>query len=209
MELGTSFLPLVEEALNERDDLGLESRAALVELKDRMDGEMWKPEVKTHNDLIRSRIARIQRICRTVRNDYRISLSHPKKPSAVDCMGAPADGLVPLASVGSGFPRLTWHPAFGEAGWLQYDFPDKQTINSAEVFWYVAGKSATPESWKVQYQDEEGRWKDVEGAGVYGLESDRWNRVRFDEVETRAVRLAIEMRDDHTAGLYEFRVAKR
>ena len=41
---------------------------------------------------------------------------------------------------------------------------------------------------------------------AYALEADKFNRVKFDEVETKAVRLSIQQSDEGTAGVHEFRV---
>src|SRR5215471_16216020 len=52
-------------------------------------------------------------------------------------------------------PVFTWSPARGTTQWVQYTFPEEETIDRSEVFWTVP-----PQSWRVLYQD--GRaWKEV------------------------------------------------
>ena len=61
-------------------------------------------------------------------------------------------------------------------------------------------------SWKVSYLTPGGVWKDVETKDRYELAPDKFNRVRFKPVETRAVRLTVQL-PEITGGVYEFRVS--
>ena len=56
------------------------------------------------------------------------------------------------------------------------------------------GQCRLPASWRVLYQ-EDGVWKPVWTEQDYGVEKDAWNRVVFETVRTRAVRLEIRSQE--------------
>lgn len=62
-----------------------------------------------------------------------------------------------------------------------------------------------PKSWRVQYRDGGGGWKEVQTKDAYGLKLDTFNEVRYERVTTFAFRLALESTKAHAPVLLEFR----
>ena len=62
-----------------------------------------------------------------------------------------------------------------------------------------------PESWRLLYLDGT-VWKPVLTGSAYGIEKDRYNRVTFQSVETRAMRLEIKLQEEYSAGIHEWRI---
>ena len=195
------------EARNKDPEVALGLAAAI----DHQRKRRVKMAVNVHKNVVRSRVMHIGRIFETRANDYRITSSPVKKPEhPFDEPGAAADGYVALASNHAAVPRWNWYPNRGTSEWLQYDFPRPRVISKADVAWYSAensGSTSLPESWKVLYQDAAGNWKPVEHDGEYPVVPDQYNGVRFKPVTTKAVRLAVELKEGRSAGLHEFRVS--
>ena len=163
-----------------------------------------------HLELVASRVGRIRRIVETHANAYEITTSAKKKLFANDPIGAAADGYFPPKSATSFGPRFTWHPAKGSEEWLRYEFPKPKTISAAEVFWFCPNgkESLVPDSWKVEVLADDGSWDAVNAKGDYKLDIDKLNRVEFDPVSTKAVRLVAKLPDGVTGGVHEFRVVE-
>jgi hypothetical protein len=62
-----------------------------------------------------------------------------------------------------------------------------------------------PQSWRLLYQSGDA-WKPVTGASNYGVEMDRFNRVAFDPVETKALRIEVQLQSGWSGGILEWRV---
>jgi hypothetical protein len=115
------------------------------------------------------------------------------------------DQLEPTNSPDSVTPLFTWPGSHGTREWVEYDFRAPQTISSVEVYWAEQPTVKLPASWTVEYRDGE-QWKDVESFGPFGVAADRFNHVSFAPVTTSALRLAVQLASDATAGIYEWRV---
>ena len=48
-----------------------------------------------------------------------------------------------------------------------------------------------------------GQWQPVSGATAYGCEMDRFNRVTFDPIEVKALRLEVQLQPEWSAGVLE------
>jgi DUF1680 family protein len=143
----------------------------------------------------------------------RPSLAAAAEPSASHChagdkVSALNDGEEPVASDDRKIPRFTWWDHRGTREWVQYDFNQKVKISSVEVYWWderrINAHCRVPESWRVVYQ-KDGGWHPVEGASDRTVGMDRFNRVTFKPVETRAVRLEVQLQAGWSGGILEWR----
>ena len=128
-----------------------------------------------------------------------------KNPS--DSETAVNDGIIPGDP--NTIPRFTWWDHRGTKEWVQYDFPRPERLSSAEVYWWderrINAHCRVPKSWRLLYRTADG-WLPVPGASAYGTEMDRFNRVTFDSVETKSLRLEVELQPEWSGGILEWRV---
>ncbi len=123
-------------------------------------------------------------------------------PSAVNDQSEPRsshDGM-------SGF--FHWWPEKGSTEWVEYAFEKPSQVSQVEVYWLDdtgSGECRVPVSWRVLYKDGE-EWKPVEGAGSYGVEKDRYNKVAFKPVTTSGLRLEVVLPKEWSAGIQEWKV---
>lgn len=138
-------------------------------------------------------------------SQYRVSASHCFDGDTVQALG---DGLEPANSGDQSIPRHTFWPHKGTTEWVQYEFDEPKSINSVAVYWFDdtgRGECRIPKSWKILYR-EENRWREVPSAETPPVTKDAWNRATFDTVETTALRLEIELQDDFSAGILEWKL---
>lgn len=105
-------------------------------------------------------------------------------------------------------PLFHWWPHSGTKEWVAYEFRRHESVSEVEVYWYDDrgwGNCRNPEAWQLSYRDGD-QWNPVEEASDYGVEPDRWNRVTFKPVTTDALRLEVQLRENHSAGILEWRV---
>ena len=204
LALGEDVVPLIEEA--RKKGVGAEAQKALAKISAR-----FKKAERggAQEALVAARVAQIERIFATVERGYTVTSSFDEKVDRHDSLAAVNDGIVPPASANINYPHFRWWPKTGTAEWLQYTFPEARKIGMAEVYWLIDPKryvAFSPKSWSVEYLGEDGAWKAVPTKDTYKVEPDKFNRVRFPEIETTAVRLGLEQEEDVNTGLFEFRV---
>jgi hypothetical protein len=122
--------------------------------------------------------------------------------------GAVHDQMEPRYSIDHDVPFYHWWPHKGTTEWIQYDFPDATEVSTVEVYWFDdtgIGECRVPASWRVLYL-ENGEWKPVWTEQAYGVDKDAWNRVVFETVRTRAVRLEVRSQEGWAGGIHEWRV---
>jgi DUF1680 family protein len=120
---------------------------------------------------------------------------------------APHDQIEPRDSDDHSIPRFTWWDHRGSSEWVQYDFPEPLRLSEAEVYWFDDmghGACRVPGSWKLFYRDGP-TWLPVQTAGPYGVAKDRYNRVKFRPVETRGLRLEVQLQKDFSSGILEWK----
>lgn len=101
-----------------------------------------------------------------------------------------------------------WWPKKGSVEWVQYDLPSAATVSEVSVYWFDdtgQGGCRVPKAWRVLYKHGE-RWVPIEALGPYTTGKDRYNIVQFKPVTTSALRLEVELPDDFSAGIQEWKV---
>ena len=139
----------------------------------------------------------------TLARQSKVSSSTEKMPA----LSAINDRLVPKDENDRSVPYTHWWPKNGTTEWLGYEFPAESTVQSATVYWYDDGPwggCRVPKSWRILYQDGQGKWQPVSGADGYPIDKGSACTVNFDPVKTKAVRLEIVLPDDNSAGLFEW-----
>jgi hypothetical protein len=138
----------------------------------------------------------------TIASTSKVTASGGRHPEAVN------DQLEPESSNDHSIPYFHWWPKKGTTEWIQLDFTEKRRVTQVELYWFDdtgTGGCRVPESWRLLYLDGT-VWKPVRTGDRYAAEKDRFNRIAFRSVETRALRLEIKLQDDYAAGIHEWRV---
>jgi hypothetical protein len=136
------------------------------------------------------------------------------KPSASHCwrddtLSALNDQAEPAASDDTNIPRFTWWDHRGTQEWVQYDFERPTEVSAVEVYWWDERRTGAhcrvPQSWRLLYQTG-GEWRPVSGTAACTTEMDRFNRLAFAPVETKALRLEVQLQTEWSGGILEWRV---
>jgi hypothetical protein len=126
-----------------------------------------------------------------------------------DSIDAVIDGVEPKNSIDHSIPRLTFWNHKGTAEWIAIDFGTTKKISQSSVYWFDdtgKGGCRVPKSWTLSYQDGD-QWKPVKTTELFGVEKDKYNTVQFDTVETRGLRLDIQLQDGMSGGVLEWKYA--
>ena len=137
----------------------------------------------------------------------------PKAPSASHCNPSDTtlalyDGKLPKSSTDADIPRFTWWDHKGSAEWVQYDFEKPKTIKAVEVYWFDdtgKGSCRVPKSWRILYKAGND-WKPVANPSPFEIALDKFNRTTFDPIETRFIRLEVQLQGDFSGGILEWRL---
>ena len=127
--------------------------------------------------------------------------------SRVPALSSINDRLVPKDENDRSIPYTHWWPKNGTTEWLGYEFPAESTVQSATVYWYDDGPwggCRVPRSWRILYQDAQGKWTPVTGADGYPTDKGAACTVNFDPVKTKALRLEVVLPSDNSAGVFEW-----
>ena len=119
------------------------------------------------------------------------------------------DQLEPSDSCDQGIPRFTWWDHRGTKEWVQYDFPSAGKVSAVEVYWFdderIKRHCRAPQSWRLLHKSGDA-WKPVDGASAYGTAIDKYNRVTFAPVETKALRIEVQLKPEWSGGILEWKV---
>ena len=118
------------------------------------------------------------------------------------------DQIEPKSSIDHDNMFFHWWPRKGTLEWVRYDFEKAGEVSQAEVYWFDdtgIGECRLPASWRILYRDGE-EWRQVYTTGTYGVEKDRYNRVVFETVKTDALRLEVQLPEEFSTGIHEWRV---
>jgi len=102
-----------------------------------------------------------------------------------------------------------WWPKKNTLEWIQYDFAKAEKISSSKVYWFDDGPwggCRVPASWRLLYKDTNGGWVPVKNTTNYSVEKDKNNEVRFEPVETTALKMEIQLPVENASGIYEWSV---
>ena len=137
---------------------------------------------------------------------YQATASHCNETDTVEAM---KDDVAPANSNDQGVGRFTWWDHKGTAEWVQYEFPATRKVSGVEVYWFddraTGGGCALPASWRLLYR-EGGDWRPVPNAQADAIAKDRFNALRFDPVQTKALRLEVQLQPNLSGGILEWRV---
>jgi hypothetical protein len=142
------------------------------------------------------------------REDYDEEECTPSASHILGDMAALNDGVVGKKSGDVDVPRFTWWDHKGTAEWVQYKFRRPTELSSAEVYWFDdtgTGLARVPASWRLLYRSRDG-WKPVKNTSPYGVQKDGFNRVTFDAIETKALRLEVQLQPNVSGGILEWKV---
>ena len=101
-----------------------------------------------------------------------------------------------------------WWPKKGTLEWVQYDFRGPRLVSEVSVYWFDdtgLGECRVPRSWKALFKAGN-TWIPVKNLNPYGVEKDTYNTVRFAPVRTPAMRLEIQLPEQFSAGIHEWKV---
>lgn len=138
-------------------------------------------------------------------------------PSASHCHGSDTvdainDGVVPKTSDDESIPRMTWWDHKGSGEWAQITWETPRKISNVEVYWWderrIQRDCRVPESWSVQYLNSAGEWTPVEEASGFPTALDRFNKASFQAVETKAIRIVVQLQKGWSGGILEARAGR-
>ncbi len=122
------------------------------------------------------------------------------------------DGVVPKNSADHSIRRMTWWDHKGTTEWLSYRFVDKKppAVTEASVYWFDdtgIGACRVPAEWKLLYRDG-AEWKPVKltGDSRCGTAPDRFNKVSFEPVATRELRIEVKLKPGFSGGVLKWTV---
>jgi len=119
------------------------------------------------------------------------------------------DGYWPKYSSDRDCSYYSLWPNKGTEEWVVYEFEQNETVSQASVYWWDDrpwGGSRIPVWWKVEYKDENNKWKSVNNKTEYKIERDTPNKIEFEPIETKQIRLGFQLEKGQSAGIYEFEV---
>lgn len=127
-----------------------------------------------------------------------------------DSVQAVADGKLPTKSADTSIPRFTWWDHRGSREWIEWNLPEARTISACEVYWFDdsgIGSCRVPQSWRVLYKAEDGKWTPVNVKDAYGTEQDEFNRMTFEPVKASRVRIEVQLQPGFSGGILEWRLS--
>jgi DUF1680 family protein len=138
----------------------------------------------------------------TLASTSKVSVSFGRNLEAVN------DLLEPESSIDHEVPYFHWWPHKGTKEWVEYTFSKPEEVSTVEVYWFDdtdMGECRVPESWRILYL-EGGEWRPVYTTDAYGVEKDRFNKVVFETVRTKAVRLEIQSQENWAGSIHEWKI---
>ncbi|MFZ5519515.1 MAG: glycoside hydrolase family 127 protein [Candidatus Zhuqueibacterota bacterium] len=118
------------------------------------------------------------------------------------------DLLEPKSSIDHDVPFFHWWPKKGTIEWVQYDFSKPEEVSQVEVYWFDdtgQGECRVPQFWRILYLSGK-EWKPVYTTDAYRVDKDRYNKVVFETVKTKSLRLEIQSQPEFAGGIHEWKV---
>jgi hypothetical protein len=141
----------------------------------------------------------------TLASDASVSASHCGSSDTVEALH---DQIEPRSSIDHDISRFTWWDHRGSTEWIQYDLAKEAEVSTVEVYWFDdtgRGQCRLPKSWRLLYRDNN-EWKPVAATSAYDIAKDKFNKVQFASVTTNALRLEVQLQDNFSSGVLEWRV---
>jgi uncharacterized protein len=138
----------------------------------------------------------------TLASRARVRASEGQNPAAIN------DLAKPLSATDQSVPFFHWWPKKGTLEWVEMTLDEESSVSEATVYWFDdtgRGECRVPQSWRLLYRDGE-EWKPVSASTPFGTAEDSPNRIAFSPVETRQLRLEVQLQPRWSAGLYEWEV---
>jgi DUF1680 family protein len=139
----------------------------------------------------------------------RIRASHLNSTDTLETLN---DGGVPMSSKDQNIRRMTWWDHRGTVEWLSYRTEKPLTLASSSVYWFDdtgTGSCRVPAEWRILWLDGD-KWKPVKllPGEHYSTKLDHFNKVSFEPVTTRELRLEVKLKPDYSGGVLKWRVRK-
>ena len=139
----------------------------------------------------------------------RIRASHLNPTDTLETLN---DGREPKSSKDHGIRRMTWWDHRGSVEWLSYRTSKARKLSAASVYWFDdsgIGACRVPAEWRLLWLDGD-QWKPVKllKEEHYGTALDQFNKVSFEAVTTRELRLEVKLKPDFSGGVLKWRVTE-
>ena len=76
------------------------------------------------------------------------------------------------------------------------------------MYWFDdtgGGECRVPASWRILYKSGD-TWRRVTTSAEHGVRRDAWNTMKFAPVRTTALRLEIQLQQEWSAGVHEWKL---
>ncbi|MBD1394217.1 glycoside hydrolase family 127 protein [Mucilaginibacter glaciei] len=116
------------------------------------------------------------------------------------------DQYEPADSKDTNYPYMHWWPKKNTTEFVQYDFDKPYTISSSSVYWFDDGPwggCRIPDNYKLFYK-RDGQWVEVKNTTPYQNEKDKMNMVKFEPVNTTAIKMELRLPADNATGIHEW-----
>lgn len=140
----------------------------------------------------------------TICTNAKVTASSPNKS-----LSSANDGFWPENSNDRHVPFFSLWPLNNTSEWIQYDFEKTETLSEASVYWYDDGPwggCRIPLSWNVQYLNAKNQWVEVAAKSKPVSVKDALNKIEFEPVKTKSVRLVFQSPEKESVAVYEFEV---
>lgn len=101
---------------------------------------------------------------------------------------------------------IHWWPEKDTTVWVQYDFQEPETVSECEVYWFDDGPDGgcrVPAGWRILYK-QGSDWKPVKNLSGYSITKDTFDKVKFEPVKTKVMRLEIQLQKAYSSGVHEW-----
>jgi DUF1680 family protein len=144
-----------------------------------------------------------------VAGNLRIRASHLNGTDTVESLN---DESEPKSSKDHAIRRMTWWDHRGGTEWLSYATAKPRKLSGASVYWFDdtgIGACRVPAEWRLLWRDGD-EWKPVtlRQGERYGTELDRFNRVSFEPVTTKELRLEVKLQPGFSGGVLKWHVSE-
>ncbi len=127
-----------------------------------------------------------------------------------DTLAEIGDEGEPKSSADHAVRRMTWWDHRGGTEWVSYRFARPRKLSECSVYWFDdtdIGACRVPAEWRLLWLDGT-EWRPVKllPGCTYGTERDRFNKVAFEPVTAREVRLEVKLRPGYSGGVLRWAV---